>query len=221
MKILLSWSSGKDSAWALHRLNDTHPGAVGGLLTTVNEAVDRVAMHAVRRSVLAAQARMAGLPLRIVPIPHPCPNDVYEERMAIAVADAVRDGFTHVAFGDLFLEDVRRYREERLAGTGLEPMFPVWGLPTARLAEEMIDQGLRARLSCIDTRVLDISFAGRAFDRSLLDDLPAHVDRCGENGEFHTCVSAGPMFANALDLETGEVVTREPFVWTDLELRQA
>lgn len=221
MKILLSWSSGKDSAWALHRLNESHPGAVGGLLTTVNEAVDRVAMHAVRRSVLEAQARMAGLPLRVVPIPHPCPNEVYEQRMAIAVADAVRDGFTHVAFGDLFLEDVRRYREERLAGTGLEPMFPVWGLPTARLAEEMIDQGLRARLSCIDTRVLDASFAGRPFDRSLLDDLPAGVDPCGENGEFHTCVSAGPMFANALDLQTGEVVTREPFVWTDLELRQA
>ena len=221
MKILLSWSSGKDSAWALHRLNETHPGAVGGLLTTVNEAVDRVAMHAVRRSVLTAQARMAGLPLRVVPIPHPCPNEVYEERMAVAVAEAIKDGFTHVAFGDLFLEDVRRYREERLAGTGLEPMFPVWGLPTKRLAEEMIEKGLRARLSCIDTRVLDARFAGRAFDRSLLADLPAHVDPCGENGEFHTCVSAGPMFANPIDLEPGEVVTREPFVWTDLELRHA
>jgi uncharacterized protein (TIGR00290 family) len=221
MKILLSWSSGKDSAWALHRLNETHPDAVGGLLTTVNEAVDRVAMHAVRRSVLTAQARMAGRPLRVVPIPHPCSNDVYEERMAVAVAQAVKDGFTHVAFGDLFLEDVRRYREDRLAATGLEPMFPVWGLPTRRLAEEMIEKGLRARLSCIDTRVLDASFAGRVFDRSLLDDLPAHVDPCGENGEFHTCVSAGPMFANPLDLEAGEIVTREPFVWTDLELRHA
>jgi diphthamide synthase (EF-2-diphthine--ammonia ligase) len=141
--------------------------------------------------------------------------------MAAAVAGAVNEGFTHVAFGDLFLEDVRRYREERLAGTGLEPMFPVWGVPTARLADEMIERGLQARLSCIDTRVLDISFAGRAFDRSLLDALPTHVDPCGENGEFHTCVSAGPMFANALDLEAGEVVTREPFVWTDLELRHA
>jgi diphthamide synthase (EF-2-diphthine--ammonia ligase) len=178
-------------------------------------------MHAVRRSVLTAQARMAGRPLRVVPIPHPCSNDVYEERMAVAVAQAVKDGFTHVAFGDLFLEDVRRYREDRLAATGLEPMFPVWGLPTRRLAEEMIEKGLRARLSCIDTRVLDASFAGRVFDRSLLDDLPAHVDPCGENGEFHTCVSAGPMFANPLDLEAGEIVTREPFVWTDLELRHA
>ena len=221
MKILLSWSSGKDSAWALHRLNHTHPGAVGGLLTTVNEAVDRVAMHAVRRSVLIAQARMARLPLRVVPIPHPCPNEVYEQRMAVAVAEAVTDGFTHVAFGDLFLEDVRRYREERLAGSGLQPLFPVWGLPTTRLAEEMIGNGMQARLSCIDTRVLDISFAGRAFDRSLLNDLPAHVDPCGENGEFHTCVSAGPMFSSALDLAAGEIVTREPFVWTDLELRHA
>jgi uncharacterized protein (TIGR00290 family) len=219
MKILLSWSSGKDSAWALHILNKTHPGAVAALLTTVNEAVDRVAMHAVRRDVLEAQARMTGLPLRVVPIPHPCPNDVYEARMATAVAEAVVDGFTHVAFGDLFLDDVRRYREERLAGSGLEPMFPVWGLPTARLAEEMIDMGLQARLSCIDTRVLDRRFAGRLFDRSLLTDLPSHVDPCGENGEFHTCVSAGPMFANPLDLEAGDFVTREPFMWTDFELR--
>ena len=219
MKILLSWSSGKDSAWALHLLKRKHPGAVGALLTTVNEAVDRVAMHAVRRDVLEAQARMTGLPLRVVPIPHPCPNEVYEARMATAVADAVVDGFTHVAFGDLFLDDVRRYREERLAGSGLEPMFPVWGLPTARLAEDMIDMGLQARLSCIDTRVLDRRFAGRLFDRSLLTDLPSHVDPCGENGEFHTCVSAGPMFADPLDLEAGDTVTREPFMWTDFELR--
>jgi len=219
MKILLSWSSGKDSAWALHLLNKKYPGAVAALLTTVNEAVDRVAMHAVRRDVLEAQARMTGLPLRVVPIPHPCPNEVYEARMATAVAEAVVDGFTHVAFGDLFLDDVRRYREERLAGSGLEPMFPVWGLPTARLAEDMIDMGLQARLSCIDTRVLDRRFAGRLFDRSLLSDLPSHVDPCGENGEFHTCVSAGPMFADPLDLEAGDTVTREPFMWTDFELR--
>jgi uncharacterized protein (TIGR00290 family) len=219
MKILLSWSSGKDSAWALHLLSEKHPGAVAALLTTVNEAFDRVAMHAVRRDVLTAQARMAGLPLRVIGIPHPCPNEVYEARMATAVADAVRDGFTHVAFGDLFLEDVRRYREERLAGTGLEPIFPVWGLPTAHLAEDMIAQGLQARISCVDTRVLDATFAGRLFDRSLLNDLPRDVDPCGENGEFHTCVTAGPMFADALDLVLGETVTREPFVWADLGLR--
>jgi uncharacterized protein (TIGR00290 family) len=221
MKILLSWSSGKDSAWALHVLRQTHPGAVAALLTTINEAVDRVAMHAVRRDVLAAQARAASLPLRVVRIPHPCPNDVYEARMATAVAEAVANGFTHVAFGDLFLSNVRRYREDRLAGTGLQPLFPVWGLPTARLAEEMIDGGLRARLSCIDTRVLDPAFAGRAFDRTLLSELPAGVDPCGENGEFHTCVTAGPMFDDALDVESGETVLREPFIWTDLGLRRA
>jgi uncharacterized protein (TIGR00290 family) len=219
MKILLSWSSGKDSAWALHVLNVQHPDAVSALLTTVNEAVDRVAMHAVRRDVLVAQARAAGLPLRTVPIPHPCPNDVYEQRMGAAVAAAVEDGFTHVAFGDLFLEEVRRYREERLAGTGLEPLFPIWGIPTRRLALEMIDNGVRARITCVDTRVLDGRFVGRTFDRVLLRDLPDGVDPCGENGEFHTCVSAGPMFREALTLDLGDTVTREPFIWADLSLR--
>ena len=218
MKILLSWSSGKDSAWALHMLNRQHPGAVQALLTTVNEAVDRVAMHAVRRDVLEAQARAAGLPLVVVPIPHPCPNEVYEERMRAAVAAAVAEGFTHVAFGDLFLEDVRRYRVERLAGTGLEPLFPVWGIPTGRLAEEMVASGLRARIACVDTRTLDASFVGRDFDRRLLADLPVNIDPCGENGEFHTCVYAGPMFTEPLVLEPGEVVTREPFAWRDLKL---
>ena len=218
MKILLSWSSGKDSAWALHTLNVQYPNAVHALLTTVNEAVDRVAMHAVRRDVLEAQAHAAGLPLIVVRIPHPCPNEVYEARMRTAVADAVAAGFTHVAFGDLFLEDVRRYRVERLAGTGLEPLFPVWGIPTDRLAREMLSHGLRARVACVDTRILEASFVGREFDRGLLDDLPSGVDPCGENGEFHTCVYAGPMFQRPLTLEPGEVVTREPFVWRDLQL---
>ena len=215
MKILLSWSSGKDSAWALHLLNLQYPGAVQALLTTVNEAVDRVAMHAVRREVLEAQARAAGLPLIVVPIPHPCPNEIYEERMGIAVADAVAAGFTHAAFGDLFLEDVRQYRIDRLAGTGLEPLFPVWGIPTAHLADEMVATGLRARIACVDTRTLDASFVGREFDRSLLGDLPPGIDPCGENGEFHTYVYAGPMFREPLVLEPGEIVVREPFVWRD------
>ncbi|HZM60970.1 MAG TPA: hypothetical protein VFB85_14265 [Vicinamibacterales bacterium] len=218
MKILLSWSSGKDSAWALHMLNQQHPGSVASLLTTVNEAVNRVAMHAVRRDVLEAQAAAAGLPLVVVPIPHPCSNEEYEARMRTAVAAAVANGFTHVAFGDLFLEDVRKYREERLAGTGLEPLFPVWGLPTAQLAEDMMAAGLRARLACVDTRVLDASFIGREFDRSLLADLPSGIDPCGEKGEFHSCVYAGPMFHHPLTLEAGETVTREPFVWRDLQL---
>ena len=218
MKILLSWSSGKDSAWALHMLNLQYPGAVHALLTTVNETVNRVAMHAVRRDVLEAQATAAALPLVVVPIPHPCPNEVYEARMRIAVADAVAAGFTHAAFGDLFLEDVRRYRVERLAGTGLEPLFPAWGIPTDRLAREMLSNGLRARVACVDTRTLDAAFVGREFDRSLLEELPSGVDPCGENGEFHTCVYAGPMFKKPLVLEPGEVVTREPFAWRDLQL---
>lgn len=221
MKILLSWSSGKDSAWALHVLRREHPGAVAGLLTTLNEAVDRVAMHAVRRDVLQAQADAAGLALQIARIPDPCPNEIYEARMREACANAVAAGFTHVAFGDLFLADVRRYREERLAGTGLEPLFPLWDVPTPQLAQEMIDGGLRARLSCVDTRVLDASFAGREFDAATLADMPAGIDPCGERGEFHTCVYAGPMFDRALAITTGEMVTREPFTWRDFALAPA
>ncbi len=221
MKVLLSWSSGKDSAWALHLLNQAHPGCVGGLLTTVNEAVDRVAMHAVRRDVLKAQATAAGLPLRVVPIPHPCTNEIYEARMREAVTAAVSEGFTHAAFGDLFLEDVRRYREDRLAGSGLLPLFPLWGIPTPALAGQMLDGGLRAKLACVDTRVVDVSFAGREWDRALLRDLPAGVDPCGEHGEFHTCVYDGPMFTEPLVLELGERVTRESFTWADLVARGA
>ena len=219
MKIVLSWSSGKDSAWALHVLNQRHPGAVAALLTTVNEAMDRVAMHGVRREVLEAQARAARLPLRVVHIPEACANEVYEHRMGAAVAAAVADGFTHVAFGDLFLQDVRRYREERLAGSGLTPLFPLWEMPTRTLARDMIAGGLRARIACVDTRVLDQRFVGRPFDDSLLDDLPASVDPCGENGEFHTCVHDGPMFHELMDLELGRLEAREPFTWADLTLQ--
>jgi uncharacterized protein (TIGR00290 family) len=218
MKILLSWSSGKDSAWALHLLQQQHPGCVAALLTTVNESFDRVAMHGVRREVLEAQARAAGLPLRIIPIPDQCSNEAYDKRMGAAVEDAVKDGFTHVAFGDLFLRDIRSYREQRLAGTGLEPLFPLWDLPTRPLAETMIAAGLRARISCVDTRKISESFAGRDFDSSLLADLPGGIDPCGENGEFHTCVYAGPMFKTPLPVTTGERVIRDPFVWIDLLL---
>jgi uncharacterized protein (TIGR00290 family) len=221
MKILLSWSSGKDSAWALHRLNRTHPGAVAGLLTTINEAVDRVAMHGTSRAVLEAQAAAAALPLRTVLIPDPCPHEEYAARMKTAVEAAVRDGFTHVAFGDLFLEEVRRYRVERLAGTGLEPLFPLWGIPTNQLAQEMIDGGLRARIACVDTRVLGTPFLGRDFDRALLQELPSAVDPCAENGEFHTCAYAGPMFRAPLDLQVGELVVREPFAWRELKAGRA
>lgn len=216
MRILLSWSSGKDSAWALHVLRQQHPGAVAGLLTTVNEEADRVAMHGVRSSVLRAQAEAAGLPVTVIPLPHLCSNEVYEQRMAAAVAGAVAQGFTHCAFGDLFLEDVRRYREEHLAGTGLQPLFPLWGLPTSQLAREMITAGVEARITCIDARVLPRAFAGRRFDLDLLRELPPGVDPCAERGEFHTCVLAGPMLHGRIDAEIGEIVDRGDFVFADL-----
>ena len=218
MKILVSWSSGKDSAWMLHTIRAEDLGTAAALLTTVNEAADRVAMHAVRSEVLRAQAEAAGLPLITVPIPSPCPNEIYEARMAAACRAAVADGFTHVAFGDLFLEDVRRYREERLAGTGLTPIFPLWKRPTPALAQEMIAGGLRATLTCVDPRVLPASFAGRSFDEDLLRDLPVTTDPCGERGEFHTCVTAGPMFARPLEVTSGVVVERDGFVFADLLL---
>ena len=219
MKILVSWSSGKDSAWMLHRLRLDHAGAVHGLLTTTNEAFDRVAMHGVPRDVLEAQARAAGLPLHVVPLPWPCSNDEYEQRMGGAVAELVAAGFTHVAFGDLFLEDVRRYREDRLAGTGLEPLFPLWRLgTTAHLARTMIDGGLRATLSTVDPRVLDPSFAGRSFDHALLAALPAGVDPCGENGEFHSCAWDGPMYAQPVPITVHGTVTRDGFTFADIRL---
>ena len=218
-KILVSWSTGKDSAWMLHVLNQQYPGAAAGLLTTTNEAFDRVAMHAVRRDLLEAQARAARLPLHVVPLPWPCSNQQYESIMKTAIDGFVAGGFTHVAFGDLFLEDVRRYREDRLAGTGLQPLFPIWKTkPTRDLAHDMIDAGLKARLTCIDPRKLDRSFAGREFDAALLADLPEDVDPCGENGEFHSCSYAGPMFNDAIKLTVGEVVDRDGFVFADLTL---
>ena len=203
----------------LHMLNQQHPGAAAGLLTTTNQIFDRVAMHAVRRELLEAQARAAGLPLHVVPLPWPCSNAQYESIMSAAVAGFVRDGFTHVAFGDLFLEDVRRYRETRLAGTGLEPLFPLWRTKTTReLADEMVAAGLEARLTCIDPRKLDRAFAGRVFDRSLLVDLPAAVDPCGENGEFHSFAFAGPMFRQSVPNRLGEIIDRDGFTFADVEL---
>ena len=215
-RVLVSWSSGKDSAWLVHVLRQTEGVDIRGLLTTVNEAADRVAMHAVRRELLQAQADALDLPLRTVFIPWPCPNDVYERAMGAAVATAVADGFKHVAFGDLFLEDVRRYRDEKLAGSGLTPLFPLFGADTVLLAREMVASGLRARITCVNPAVLARSFAGREFDASLLRDLPEAIDPCGERGEFHTFAYAGPMFANPIPIESGIVVERDAFVFADL-----
>ncbi len=210
----MSWSSGKDSAWTLHVLRREGVD-VGGLLTSVNESVRRVSMHGVREEVLRAQADAAGLPLYTIPLPYPCSNEVYEERLMTAVHGAVSEGFTHVAFGDLFLEDVRRYREDRMAGSGLEPLFPIWGQPTAQLAREMIESGLTARIACLDPRVLPREFIGAAFDETLLARLPASVDPCGERGEFHTCVTSGPMFRHPVPVVPGIVVDRDGFVFSD------
>ena len=217
-KAWLSWSSGKDSAWSLHVMRQRGEFEITALLTTVNRTHNRVAMHAVREAILDAQAAAAGLPLVKIPIPSPCPNEIYERAMAEAMARARSEGVTHVVFGDLFLEDIRKYREDSLAKCEMTPVFPLWRRDTRELAQEMIAGGLCAFLTCVDPKKLDASFAGRAFDKKLLADLPATVDPCGENGEFHTCVVAGPMFKRPVPVEPGEIVERDGFVFADLLL---
>jgi len=215
-KAWLAWSSGKDSAWALHLVRQSGDFEIVALLTTVNRTYERVAMHAVRESLLEMQAAAAGLPLVKVGIPSPCPNAVYEQAMSEAMAQARAEGVWHAVFGDLFLEDIRAYREKQLADCGMTPVFPVWGIETRRLAEDMLAGGLSAYLTCVDPRKLDRSFAGRRFDASLLADLPRGVDPCGENGEFHTFANAGPMFRETIPVEVGEIVERDSFIFADL-----
>jgi uncharacterized protein (TIGR00290 family) len=216
MRTLLSWSTGKDSAWSLHVLRRRPDVTVVGLVTTLNAAFDRVAMHGVRRVLLEAQAEATGLPLHVLPIPHPCPNADYERIMGAFVAQQAAAGVEAMAFGDLFLQDIRRYREAKLAGSGIVPLFPLWGLETGRLAREMIAGGLEAYVACVDPRKLPTTFAGRRFDLGLLADLPADVDPCAENGEFHTFACAGPMFARPIAVKTGEIVARDGFVFCDV-----
>jgi uncharacterized protein (TIGR00290 family) len=215
-RVALSWSSGKDSAWSLHLLRQDPDIEVAALITTINEQFDRVAMHAVRRQLVELQAESVGVPLWKVPLPWPCSNEEYEARMGAVCDRAISNGIQAIAFGDLFLADIRAYRERQLAGTGLEPLFPLWQLPTRQLAEHMIAAGLRAKITCIDPKHLPREFAGRDFDANFLRDLPPAVDPCGENGEFHTFVYAGPMFQNPIPVATGEIVDRDGFIFADL-----
>ncbi|MGZ7100191.1 MAG: Dph6-related ATP pyrophosphatase [Candidatus Angelobacter sp.] len=215
-KILLAWSSGKDSAWALHVLRQQNQYEIAGLMTTLNAAFDRVAMHSTRRALVEMQAEAAGLPLIAVPLPWPCSNADYESAMKQVCDNALAQDITAIAFGDLFLADVRAYRERQLKDTGLEPLFPIWDIPTRALAQEIISAGLRAKLICVDPRQISSSFVGRDFDQSFLHDLPAGVDPCGENGEFHSFVYAGPMFNREISIVTGEKVERDGFWFCDV-----
>jgi uncharacterized protein (TIGR00290 family) len=212
----LAWSSGKDSAWALHTIRQSGEFEVVALLTTINRTHARVAMHAVREVLVEMQAAATGVPLIKIEIPSPCPNEIYESAMAAAMARARAEGVRLVIFGDLFLEDIRAYREKHLAACGMTPIFPLWRKDTRRLAEEMLDRGLSAFLTCIDPRRLARHFAGRRFDATLLSDLPPEVDPCGENGEFHTFANAGPMFECAIPVSVGEIVERDGFVFADI-----
>jgi|SRR5262245_22117818 len=216
-RVLLSWSSGKDSAWSLHVLRGQGVDVVG-LLTTFNEAAGRVSMHAVRQELVEAQAAAAGLPLWPVPLPWPCSNEDYEQRMREAIARALSEGVTHIAFGDLFLEDIRAYRIRRLAGSGIEPLFPLWCSPaeTPALARRLIAGGVRAVLTCVDPRQMPERFAGRSYDSALLAELPPDVDPCGERGEFHTFCCAGPMFSCEISVQMGEAISRDGFRFVDL-----
>lgn len=215
-KVLLAWSSGKDSAWTLHVLRQQGQYEIAGLMTTINAAFDRVAMHSTRRALVEMQAAAAGLPLVAVPIPWPCSNADYELAMKKACDQALGQGIEAIAFGDLFLTDIRAYRERQLKDTGLEPLFPIWGMPTRTLAQEMISAGLRAKLVCVDPRQLSSAFVGRDFDQSFLSELPKGVDPCGENGEFHSFVHAGPMFDREIPILTGEKVERDGFWFCDV-----
>jgi uncharacterized protein (TIGR00290 family) len=215
-RVALSWSSGKDSAWALQLLRQTAGIEIAAVITTFNCTADRVAMHAVRRELVETQAVRVGLPLWSVDLPWPCSNEVYETLMAGAWRRATEAGVTAVAFGDLFLQDVREYRERQMAAAGLEPLFPLWRIPTRQLASEMIHAGVRATVTCVDPSKLDRSYAGREFDAEFLESLPPQCDPCGENGEFHTFVYDAPVFAAPIDVRIGEIVERDGFVFADV-----
>jgi len=216
-KTLLSWSSGKDSAWSLYQLQQDEDIELVGLVTTVNETHQRVAMHAVRVELLKQQAEAAELPLHIINIPHPCSNEVYNQAMNGFFESINGQDITHMAFGDLYLEDIRQYRIDNLKNTPLEPLFPLWLKPTKELAQEMLAGGLKTHITCVDPKQLEASFVGREFNQGFLNDLPEGVDPCGENGEFHSFAYAGPMFKQSINVKAGEVVERDGFVFADLQ----
>jgi uncharacterized protein (TIGR00290 family) len=218
-RALMSWSSGKDSAWALNQVLEEKEYEVVGLLTTLNQTHDRVAMHAVRSELLRAQSQALQLDLWEVQLPWPCSNEEYEEIMAAQMSRAVREEITHIIFGDLFLEDIRKYREARLVGTGITAVFPLWGRSTRELAHEMIDGGLVAHLTTVDPKQLDGGFVGRQFDKDFINELPEGVDACGENGEFHSFVSALPAFDAPLPIRRGESLERDGYWFCDFDLK--
>ncbi len=215
-KALIAWSSGKDSAWALHEARQSGGYDIVGALTTVTDSFSRVSMHGVREELLAAQLEAAELPSITVRIPYPCPNEIYEIEMAKALGRAKVDGVTHVIFGDLFLADLRAWREEKMRTIGMSAVFPLWARPTDKLARDMIAGGVEAHLAVVDLKKLDASFAARRFDDALLADLPSGIDPCGENGEFHTFVAAGPMLKGRIAVTKGETVERDGFAFADL-----
>lgn len=215
-KTLVSWSSGKDSAWSLHVLRQSADVEVIGLMTTMNQLYQRISIHAVRCELLQRQAEAVGLPLRLIDLPYPCTNAQYEAAMEAFITQVKQDGIECIAFGDLFLADIKEYREAKLAGTGITPLFPLWQTPTDALARRMIAGGLRAVVTCVDPQMLPASFAGREFNQQFLKDLPGSVDPCGERGEFHTFVFNGPMFSKPVAIEGGEISEREGFIYADV-----
>ena len=215
-KILVSWSTGKDSAYALHQIRQTNHYEIVGLLSTITEEYDRVSMHSTRHALLKKQADRLNLPLYPIFIPYPCTNEIYEARMQIFIQQAIQQGITHIVFGDLFLEDIRRYRESKLALTNVTPLFPLWGKNTDLLAKEMIHAGMKAVITCVDSKKLNASFAGREFDEQFLSDLPKGIDPCGENGEFHTFVYDGPMFSKPIPISLGTIVERDGYIFSDI-----
>lgn len=215
-KTIISWSSGKDSAFALHQIRKEDNLYVAGLLTTLNGENDRISIHGVRKELLEKQMEALQLQAEMVKLPMPCDNEIYRQEMGRVVARLKAEGVEHIVFGDLFLEDIRQYRLDQMRGTGIEPLFPLWQLDTGRLARDMVDEGLSAIVTCVDQRVLNAEFVGRPYNHEFLDDLPDGVDPCGENGEFHTVALAGPMFSRAINVAVGERVVHGDFVFADV-----